>query len=300
MNVPVTILVVDDAPIDRTVAGDFVSQAGHTVRFAENGDQAIDAIEADAPDIVLTDLRMPGMDGLELVRTLRETHPHIPVILMTAHGSEDTAVDALRAGAANYVPKTLLWRDLTQALDVVLDAMLAARERAQVRDFLEVQDTHYVLGYEPGGTRALVSHLQDALRQMHLCDESDLIRVGTALTEALANARDHGNLELDSTLRTNGGQAYHELGQKRRDETPYRDRRTHVTVHLTPQEATFVVRDEGPGFDHTQLPDPRDPENLLKPSGRGITLIRTFMDEVRFNERGNQITMCMRPGAMSD
>ena len=67
----------------------------------------------------------------------------------------------------------------------------------------------------------------------------------------------------------------------------------HVTVRLTQTEATFVVRDEGPGFDVDSLPDPRDPENLTKPSGRGVLLIRTFMDEVRFNEKGNEITMVM-------
>ena len=291
-----TILVVDDAPIDRQVAADFVREAGHTVRLAESGDQALDLIEEDAPDIVLTDLRMPGMDGLELVRTLRSSHPRLPVILMTAHGSEEAAIAALRAGATNYVPKTHLGRDLRQAIDVVHESMLAAAERAQVREFLEVQDTHYVLGYEPGAARALVSHLQHALRQMHLCEESDLVRVGTALTEALANARDHGNLELDSAIRTDQGlEAYRALGVERSAEPPYRERRTRVHVHLTREEATFVVRDDGAGFDHTNLPDPRDPENLLKPSGRGITLIRTFMDEVSFNERGNEITMRMRP-----
>ena len=80
---------------------------------------------------------------------------------------------------------------------------------------------------------------------------------------------------------------------------PYAERRVHVTVRLTPAAATFIVRDEGPGFDVSSLPDPRDPENLTKPSGRGVMLIRTFMDEVTFNERGNEITMVMvhRPGA---
>lgn len=290
------ILIVDDGAVDRKMAGNFVQEAGHVPAFAEDGEAALDAIEDDVPDIVLTDMRMPRMDGLELVRTLRETHPQIPVILMTAHGSEEVAVAALRAGASNYVGKLRLGRDLAQALEVVLDSMLAARERARVRDFLEAQETSYVLDYAPGAIRSLVSHLQDTLRDLHLCDETDLIRVGTALTEALANARDHGNLELDSALREDGGQAYRELGAKRSTEAPYKDRRTHVRVHITRDEATFVVRDEGPGFDHTDLPDPRDPENLLKPSGRGIVLIRTFMDDVAFNEQGNEITMRMRPG----
>ena len=56
----------------------------------------------------------------------------------------------------------------------------------------------------------------------------------------------------------------------------------------------FVIRDEGPGFDVTTLPDPTDPENLLKPSGRGLLLIRTFMDEATHNATGNEITLVRR------
>jgi len=57
---------------------------------------------------------------------------------------------------------------------------------------------------------------------------------------------------------------------------------------------TFIVRDEGPGFDPSALPDPTDPENLLKPCGRGVMLIRTFMDQVNFSAKGNEITMVKR------
>ena len=65
---------------------------------------------------------------------------------------------------------------------------------------------------------------------------------------------------------------------------------------LTRGSATFVVRDEGPGFDTSRLPDPTAPENVAQVNGRGLFLIRTFMDDVRFNERGNEITMTKRRG----
>jgi anti-sigma regulatory factor (Ser/Thr protein kinase) len=65
-------------------------------------------------------------------------------------------------------------------------------------------------------------------------------------------------------------------------------------VRFAPGEATFVIQDEGPGFDPASLPDPTDPENLDKVSGRGLLLMRTFMDEVSYNDRGNQVTMIKR------
>jgi len=65
-------------------------------------------------------------------------------------------------------------------------------------------------------------------------------------------------------------------------------------MHLTKDEATFIIRDEGAGFDPNDLPDPTAPENLIRASGRGILLIRTFMDDVCFNDKGNEITMVKR------
>jgi len=67
-----------------------------------------------------------------------------------------------------------------------------------------------------------------------------------------------------------------------------------MQVRLNCSEACFTIRDEGPGFDPSKLPDPTDPENLLKASGRGLLLIKTFMDEVTHSANGNQITMVKR------
>jgi len=67
-----------------------------------------------------------------------------------------------------------------------------------------------------------------------------------------------------------------------------------VAVEITPQMGRFVIRDQGPGFDPTSLPDPTAPENLEKVSGRGLLLMRTFMDEVHFNEVGNEVVLIKR------
>src|SRR5262249_19808846 len=83
---------------------------------------------------------------------------------------------------------------------------------------------------------------------------------------------------------------------------PYRSRRVHVTARESPAEAVYVIRDEGPGFDPSKLPDPTDPANLERVTGRGLLLIRTFMDEVHHNPKGNEITMVNRAdvGAASE
>ncbi len=289
-----TILVVDDSPIDRRLAGGILEAENVKPIYAEHGREALEIWEQQQPAAILTDLQMPEMDGLELVREIKQRSPATPVILVTGQGSEEIAAEALRAGAASYVPKRNLKRDLPGALAIVLSAADAARRREQVQSFLRHSESYYVFGYEPEATRSLVSHLLEALAQMSVCDEAEWLRVGTALGEALTNAIDHGNLELDSRLREEDGNKYRTLGKQRAQETPYRDRRVHVTARISPTEASFSIRDEGPGFDPSNLPDPTDPENLVKPSGRGVLLIRTFMDDVRFNDAGNEITMIKR------
>ena len=237
---------------------------------------------------------MPEMDGLELVEHMRMHHSNVPVVLMTANGSEQAAVNALRAGALSYVPKKDLKTDLCEAMYVVLGAVEAKRHRDQSRRLLERTESQFVLGYEKDGCSALVSYFQNNLALFNFCDETGLFQVSTALTEAMNNAIDHGNLELDSALREQGDNAYGQQRQEQAVASPYRDRRVRVIEELTPRKVTYVVRDEGSGFDLSTVPDPTNPENLLKASGRGLMLISTFMDEVSFNDTGSEITMVKR------
>lgn len=285
------LLIVDDSPLDRQIAGGIVEEQGLSPVYAKDGREALTMLEREKPDAVLTDLQMPEMDGLELVGEIQQRFPTVPVILMTAHGSEEIAVKALRNGAASYVSKKCLKQDLGEALRVVLATIEASRDREQVCDYLQRSESHLVFGYEPEGPRALVSYLREVLAQLNFCEDVGLMQVSTALVESLRNAVDHGNLELDSALRESPDNAYRELGKERSKIPPYCDRRVYVTTKLSCDTATFIVRDEGLGFDVSSLPDPTDPENMLKVSGRGIMLIRTFMDEVSHNEMGNEITM---------
>ena len=289
-----TILVVDDSPEAREVAAGCLREHGMTPLFAENGRVALEILARQPLDAVLTDLHMPEMDGLELVERMRRDYSQVPVVLMTSRGSEQAAFDALRAGALSYVPKRDLHGSLCDAMRTVVAAVEAMRHRSRARKPVASGEAHFVLGYEMEATAALVSHLQANLEELRFCDDTGLFQVSTALGEAFNNAIDHGNLELDSTIREDSIERYNRLRQERALVQPYRDRRVHVTELVGSDDVTYVVRDEGRGFDVASVPDPRDSENLLKASGRGLMLIRTFMDDVAFNKSGNEISMVKR------
>ena len=291
-----TVLVVDDVAMDRLLAGTLLEEhPGWVAVYAEDGREALSIIQKDIPDLVLTDLQMPEVNGLELVEAIRRDYSYLPVILMTAHGSEEIAVAALKVGAASYVPKRDLARDLVPTTEKMLDMARTSRNQQQVLECLIETEFRFLLSNDPNRVRPLISHLQDHMTMMNLTDKGGQIRVGTALHECLINAMEHGNLELTSELReSEHPESYRQLVEERRLQQPYRDRRVLVIARFSRQEAVFVVRDDGRGFNTSNLPDPTDPANLGKCTGRGLFLIRTFMDHVSFNETGNEITMTKR------
>jgi anti-sigma regulatory factor (Ser/Thr protein kinase) len=231
---------------------------------------------------------------LALVEQVRERFPKVPVVLMTGQGSEELAVAALRAGAASYVTKRNLAIDLGDTLQQVLAASRTDDQRKQVLGSLDRRATRYVLVSDPALVGPLVSALRDELVDFGVCDEAAATRCGIALEEALLNAIYHGNLGVSSTLKQEDDRAFHKLAAERRTQAPYKDRKVRITTRTTPERATFVIEDEGPGFDVSKLPDPTDPMIMLLPSGRGIVLMRMFMDEVTYNPAGNRVTLVKR------
>ena len=110
---PLKILVVDDEASVRELLRRGLSQMGHFfVDVAANGPEAIEKIEKDLFDLVLTDLKMPEMGGIELLKTIKGTRPELTVIIMTAHGSIETAVEAMKKGADDYITKPIDFNEL--------------------------------------------------------------------------------------------------------------------------------------------------------------------------------------------
>lgn len=289
------ILIVDDCAADRFLLRSVLGQRPQwQIEEVTDGVEAIEYIAERRPDVVLTDLQMPRLSGLELVARLREEMPGLPVVLITARGSEEIAARALRAGAAAYVPKRLLHVDLLETVDRVLDLALEQRNYYALLSRLEQVRWRVRLPNDLTMIRSLVSFVRRQLHEMRFGDDTEQFQVAIALEEALSNAYYHGNLELDSGMRECDIDSFYQLAERRRQEPPYARRGIIVVGNLSPHRIRFLVRDEGPGFDPSNLPDPTDPQNLEKASGRGILLMKSFMDEVTFLGRGNAVRMSRR------
>jgi len=296
-----TVLVVDDSATDRLRAGGLLAESGDfEVEYAIDGSDALLKLELHVPDVVVTDMDMPELNGLELVAVTRQAYPLVPVVLMTARGSEELALEALRAGAASYVPKRLLNVELVPTVHQVYAAAREDRGRIRLMRRMAEQQVRFTIENDHELISSLVQYLKDGAAGMGICDDGERVRIGVALQEALTNACLHGNLELDSSLREIDHHQYYELAHQRMEQAPYSHRRIYVAARYSPDAAEFCIRDEGPGFNRESLPDPTDPTNIDRPCGRGLLLMQTFMDEVSYNATGNEVTMIKRRRAPSE
>jgi len=130
MNSPLRVWLVDDDASIRWVLERALKSGGMTPRVFEAAEPALEALRGDAPDVLLTDIRMPGLSGLDLVRRLHETRPQLPIIVMTAHADLDNAVSAYESGAFEYLPKPF---DIDQVVELVRRAAESAAKPASGR-----------------------------------------------------------------------------------------------------------------------------------------------------------------------
>jgi DNA-binding NtrC family response regulator len=131
------ILVADDEPGIRESLAEVLRDAGYRVETAADGTTALAAIESNDFSVVVTDLRMPGTDGLTVLRRAHEVSPQTIVIIMTAHASVDTAIEALRTGAFDYVLKPVIFDDLLAKIGRALEHRQAVWEANHLRQEAE-------------------------------------------------------------------------------------------------------------------------------------------------------------------
>ncbi|HEY6555680.1 MAG TPA: sigma-54 dependent transcriptional regulator [Polyangiaceae bacterium] len=131
------ILVVDDEANARSALSELLRQEGYDVQASADGFKALAQVEEFAPDLVVTDLKMPGMDGVELLKKLHDDEPELPVVVMTAFGAVETAVAAMRSGATDYLQKPLNVDELLVVVERALELLRLRREASALRRQLD-------------------------------------------------------------------------------------------------------------------------------------------------------------------
>ena len=285
-------------------------KVGHSVMVTQDGEDALKMFHETIPDLVFSGLTLPKLGGMELLREVKSGSGKTLFVMICPMSDPEKIQQALKKGAADFLTRPIQSRELIRSLDRLLNL-----KKSFIAGPIDNETTHNPesneLRISQGGWRKelieesktleidnnfenlypLVNFLTEDLNGYQILEEEELIPLKTLLTEALENAIFHGNLELPSELRLENSELFFETAKQKSCLEPYQNRRVVVQYDISRNSVKYIIRDEGKGFEHSEIPDPIDPQNLFQLQGRGILRIALFMDEMFWNEKGNEITM---------
>jgi len=140
------IWIVDDDQSIRWVLEKALAKANFKTRSFDRGEEVLKHLNRSQPDAIISDIRMPGMDGLQLLSSIRENHPNLPVIIMTAHSDLDSAVASYQGGAFEYLPKPF---DIDDAISIIQRALAQAQERTSRESTSPTKISGEIIGEAP-------------------------------------------------------------------------------------------------------------------------------------------------------
>jgi PAS domain S-box-containing protein len=168
------ILVVDDQPLVVQVCGEILAEAGYRVETACSGQEALDRLEKERFDLLVADLKMPGVDGLTVLRRARELHPGLVAVMITSYATIENAIEALRAGARDLLRKPFDPDDLLHAVGEALAARQRERERLLLRARLPILEISQALMTE-GDVESLAGHLLEVAARQSAAEQAALL-----------------------------------------------------------------------------------------------------------------------------
>lgn len=259
------ILIIDDHDDLAAALQEVFTHVGHDVRVVEDRMNALAVENIEQFDLVITDL---DVDSLSHENSFGQEPPVcLPKTLDRDHYGQ--RIKAFKICAANFRRDEFDEEELTNLVATILDYKIRYVDQTDA-----VRDLHENIEFELPSAISLMhivlDYLMKRVEKLGVIDpaQSNLF---VALDEAFVNAVKHGNKYDPNKL-------------------------VRVAAEVSKAEAKFTVEDEGEGFDVGAIPDPLDPQNLFKTSGRGVLFIYNIMDEVTYNDRGNKLTMIKKGG----
>jgi len=254
------ILIIDDHNDLANALDEVFSHTGHKVTVVENRQDAVKIENIDDFDVVITDL---DVENFEAVASLNGNGiSHCLPAAVEVHEGEH--IKAFKMSAKGFRRDGFNEEELKNLVATVLDYKIRFVDKVDY-----IRDLHENIEFELPSAISLMHIVLDyLLKRVEKLGviKSEQSNLFVALDEAFVNAVKHGN-KFDAA------------------------KNVRITAEVSKQEARFTIEDEGEGFDVTAIPDPLDPMNLFKTSGRGVLFIYNIMDEVKYNERGNRLTM---------
>jgi anti-sigma regulatory factor (Ser/Thr protein kinase) len=267
--------------------------------FTRTFEEALVCLQKETPVLFLLDsLLLAGESADSCYKQIQRLSPKTSLILLIDCSSSLAPLPQLphfQEVFSSWILKPLEAPRVLEVIYSVLTPLLSRLKKEKVYGTFKREVKEFVLSNHDSSTlHELIQELNEHFVLSGFCTENQLPQFALVLTEAITNAIEHGNLELSSELKKEGmgkNSPFIKLKTERLQDPLYSQRRVFISMELNPEGLTYRIRDEGKGFDYRHIKDPRDPQNLWKLHGRGLALIYKQMDQILFNETGNEIIM---------
>ncbi|HEX8476279.1 MAG TPA: ATP-binding protein [Pyrinomonadaceae bacterium] len=262
------ILIVESDAEFRRRLEEVLYALGHEVIAIDNRDEAVERDDLEDFDIIISDLTDDAEPDTQITNEGKRKRLFTPIGASPVATHPNGTVKAFKLGVTNFVRRPFDREALRDIVEKILSHKLRFADTASAIPGLH-EKIEFELPSDISLMNGVLHYLNEHVARLGVIrpDRSNLF---IALDEAFVNAVKHGNKNDPNKL-------------------------VRITADLSQSEARFTIEDEGDGFNVNEIPDPLDPANLFKTSGRGVLLIYNIMDEVEYNERGNRLTMVKRP-----
>ncbi|MCX7047156.1 MAG: response regulator [Candidatus Sumerlaeota bacterium] len=286
------VLIIDDEPGAIKVAQQYVTDAGYEVLTAASSAQGLALFHQHLPPVVITDFKMPGMNGLDLLKKIKGIKPDTVVVVITAYGSEEVAAEAIRWGANDYLIKPFSFGDLSMTLfryrhRIQENLLGALAPRITTREVLD-----FNLATRLEDIEAATQLMSERIR-IFVNDPDAAMSLRFGVGEMLTNALEHGNLGIthEEKKAAFDADAWEELLAERLADPARSARRIRAHFEIGPQGMMCAIEDEGAGFDWKSLPRSLKAETMHLDMGHGIQMTRQHFDDVSYSDGGRRVTL---------
>ncbi len=281
------ILVVEDQPIYRKLLTDIIEAKKFKFFEAVDGESGLEMFRKHSPDLVICDISMPKMNGLELLKAIKKIKPDTYVVIATAHDYEDWVIEALESGASNYLKKPVTNMELTHILDKYYEI---AKNKAITKNIMSMMEEKQLVLKCKSNIQSIPNIVNYLIKETgNKINESERFGFELGLNELIINSVEHGNLEISGeekykALENNKLINLYNLKLK---DPELANRTLTVKLNIKKEIIELEIIDEGKGFDWRKINDPLKTENKEKLVGKGIFLSKNYFDKLEYKGKGN-------------